>query len=160
MRLEGVEIDVALTMQVLLNVVRGGEGARGLDTRESEIEVTLSLRELERRVLIKQDDVSEYPLSSGSDMTYEGRVLGEHDGRCGVVGAARETLPELLGNERHEGVQETKTMIETRVERLLGGPACRLRGGLIGHGLHRFLQRRHRVRSLAGSRRRGSQLTM
>ena len=64
-------------------------------------------------------------------MTYESRVLGEHDGRCGVVGAARETLPELLGNEGHEGVQETETVVETRVQGLLSGSARRLRCGLV-----------------------------
>ena len=50
-----------------------------------------------------------------------------------------QTLPELFGDEGHEGVQEPETVVQTRVQCLLRGLARRLRCGLVRHGLHRFL---------------------
>ena len=51
MRLSDTVDDVALTVEVLLDVVRGSEGAGGLDGGEDEVEVLLSALKDKLRVL-------------------------------------------------------------------------------------------------------------
>lgn len=74
----------------------------------------------------------------------------EHDGRRAVRGTAREALPELLGNERHEGVEEAKTIVEDRVERVLRRAACGgIRCGGVGNELDRLLRSDEAVASVS-----------
>lgn len=94
-------------MEVLEDIVRGSERPGRLDRGEDEVEVVLCLRRLVRLVLHTVSTAH----ASAVTHTYKGRVLGKHDQWRRIVRATRQTLPELLRDERHEGVQETETVV-------------------------------------------------
>ena len=71
--------------------------------------------------------------------TYEDREIGKHDGRRRIIRPTRQALPELLGDEGHEGMQKTETEVQASVEGLLGGLARLGRRRLVCHRLHRLL---------------------
>jgi hypothetical protein len=82
------------------------------------------------------------PIASSDDggrETYSLREFGEHDGRCLIGRSSRETLPKFFGNERHEGVEESKTVVENGVEGVLSRETSFGIGRRVGDELDGFL---------------------
>lgn len=75
----------------------------------------------------------------GGRAAYSLREFGEHDGRCLIGRSSRETLPKFFGNERHEGVEESKTVVENGVEGVLSGKTSFSIGRRVGDELDGFL---------------------
>lgn len=90
----------------------------------------------------KSDKYSESEETS-TNVYGEGR---HHDRWRRVVGPAGQPLPQLLGDERHERVEQAQAIIEARVQGLLCRLACGGRRRFVSHGLHRFLKTSPMVR--------------
>jgi len=67
----------------------------------------------------------------------EGR---NHDRLCPIVWPSWQTLPQLLGDEWHERMQQLQTLVQTGVKRVLGRQPRLGRRPLVSHRLHRLLQ--------------------
>lgn len=77
---------------------------------------------------------------------YSLRESSERDRPGGVFGTTGKSLPKLLGNEGHEGVEKTKSSVETGVESLLSGESDLGGGGLVGHRLGSLLRKQEKRR--------------
>lgn len=130
------------TLELGVQAIAGGETSHRLDARERNFKVLLLLRELASSRLGTYAVSKLRPTLQKSSETHEFRVTSEHD-RLGEVGRApREALPELLGDERHEGVEETHPVVEDRVERVLRRTTSDGRCGGVGDELDSLLRGR------------------
>jgi len=69
---------------------------------------------------------------------YRRWVWSNHNGVGGFIGPARDPLPQLLSNERHEWMQQLQAKVEARVERVLAASA-RLGGTALHQRFDGFL---------------------
>lgn len=74
--------------------------------------------------------------------THSFREFGEHDGRSLIGWSSGETLPKFFGDERHEGMKETESVVKHGVESVLSRETSFGIGSRISDELDRFLSTR------------------
>jgi hypothetical protein len=67
------------------------------------------------------------------------RESSKRDRRALVFRASRQSLPELFSDVRHEGVEETETLVQAGVESLLSGESDFGSGSFVRHRLDGLL---------------------
>lgn len=161
-----------LTLQTRLDTVLDSERSGSLGAREDKVEggLGLSVLGIGRLMVAREEVIVSTKSKSKSAKKATTDLLGPSgngNGSGGLASSSGESLPELFGDERHEGVKKTESRVEAGVEGLLSGLSGLERGRGVGHGLgslllnRTYMMRRQRVsnRNIWVGRERGA-LTM